>query len=196
MFSINWQGEAFPAETCAICHGFCWIWRSQELHNRFLGAVCWLITDVQTGNRGQNQRREAPAWLKSELGLHIPHLQQGAAVWQQRAGREMALPWISVRVAAPSCHPARAHMEKTPSGSWGWMMFHSVQWQCLLLSLFCSSFYFKFSVIWKQSKVLFLRIQITSMLKVWYFITLLSFIVCYPVQIIPFKSVWLGDMLS
>lgn len=60
-------------------------------------------------------------------------------MWQEQAGRVMALPWTSLLVAVPSCPPARARMGETPNGSWGWMKFCKVQQQCvcsLLVSWF------------------------------------------------------------
>lgn len=133
MFLINGQGKASPTKSCTICHGFCWTWRSQELHDTFLSAVFWhlcLLADftcIDRGNVGQNQGREAPALLKPKLGLHIPHLQWGAAVWQEQASRVMRLPRASLILAVPSQQPAKTRMGETPNGSWCWMTFDDVQ---------------------------------------------------------------------
>lgn len=125
---------------------------------RFSSAVCWhlrLLANYRCTDREQRPkpRGEAPAWLNSELRLHIPHLQQEAAMWQEQAGRAMALPWVSVLVAVPSCQPVRAR-GGTPNGSWGWTMFHNVQQQYLSSSLVpqfsaaISLFIFGSTVLW------------------------------------------------
>lgn len=65
MFLVNGQGKASPAESCAICHGFCWIWRSQELHDTFLGAVGWhlcLLANYRLWTEG--------TWAKTREGKH------------------------------------------------------------------------------------------------------------------------------
>lgn len=62
---------------------------------------------------GQSQRREAAALLKARLGLHIPHLHWGAAMWQEQERRVMHLPWASLIVVVHSHQPA---MGETPDG--------------------------------------------------------------------------------